>query len=108
MKLTLRDDGTAVVIDPVTGPYHVTSREVDPCNKYDLAEILQYAKDNPEDVVEEPKPEPPPEMDELLAYLKSTDWYAVRFAETGKAIPEAITMSRNAVRERISELRAKE
>lgn len=48
------------------------------------------------------------EIAELEAYLASTDWYATRLAETGKAIPIEITIQRNAARERISELRAKE
>lgn len=35
------------------------------------------------------------------AYLNSTDWYVVRFAETGVAIPQDILNARQAARERI-------
>ena len=48
------------------------------------------------------------EIGELEGYLKSTDWYATRLAETGKAIPDKVITQRNAARERISELRVKE
>ena len=48
------------------------------------------------------------EVAELEGYLKSTDWYATRLAETGKAIPDEVITKRNAARERISELRVKE
>ena len=41
----------------------------------------------------------------LTAYLSSTDWYAVRYAETGVAIPEDLSARRAAARARISELR---
>lgn len=46
------------------------------------------------------------EIDELENYLKTTDWYASRYAETGKEIPETIKAKRREARERISELRA--
>lgn len=45
------------------------------------------------------------EIAELEAYLTSTDWYATRMAETGKAIPEKIIEKRRAARDRISALR---
>lgn len=47
-------------------------------------------------------------INDLEIYLSSTDWYATRFAETGKAIPDEVITKRNAARERISELRVKE
>lgn len=31
-------------------------------------------------------------------YLKDTDWYAIRYAETGKAIPEDIAAKRTQAR----------
>lgn len=46
------------------------------------------------------------EIDELENYLKTTDWYASRYAETGKEIPETIKAKRQEARDRISELRA--
>ena len=45
------------------------------------------------------------EISELESYLKSTDWYATRFAETGKEIPIEIKEKREQARIRISELR---
>jgi hypothetical protein len=45
------------------------------------------------------------EIAELETYLTSTDWYATRMAETGKAIPEEIIGKRKAARDRISALR---
>jgi len=46
------------------------------------------------------------EISNLSAYLASTDWYATRMAETGKAIPEEIIAERQKARDRISELKA--
>ena len=45
------------------------------------------------------------EIYELENYLKSTDWYSTRFAETGKEIPIKIKEKREQARVRISELR---
>jgi len=45
------------------------------------------------------------EIAALTTYLTSTDWYATRLAETGKAIPDEILTARQAARERISELK---
>ena len=42
---------------------------------------------------------------ELQNYLTATDWYAVRFAETGVEIPDEIKVERQAAREEISRLR---
>ena len=63
----------------------------------------------------EPQVETPPEptvedtkstrITELQGYLAATDWYTIRFVETGVAIPEAIKESRQAAREEISRLR---
>lgn len=44
-------------------------------------------------------------IDELQNYLNATDWYAVRFAETGAEIPDAVKAERQAAREEISRLR---
>jgi hypothetical protein len=33
-----------------------------------------------------------------LAYLASTDWYVLRFVDTGIAVPDAITAARQAAR----------
>lgn len=44
-------------------------------------------------------------MSELESYLNSTDWYAVRYAETGVEIPDDIKTARQAARDEISTLR---
>ena len=44
-------------------------------------------------------------ISELENYLNSTDWYAVRYAETGVEIPEDIKTARQAARDEISALR---
>ena len=44
-------------------------------------------------------------ISELETYLNSTDWYAVRYAETGVEIPEDIKTARQAARDEISALR---
>lgn len=44
------------------------------------------------------------EIERLQSYLKNTDWYSIRFAETGKSIPEDIKRNRQIARDRISEL----
>jgi hypothetical protein len=44
-------------------------------------------------------------ISELETYLNSTDWYAVRYAETGVEIPVDIKTERQAAREEISTLR---
>lgn len=63
----------------------------------------------------EPQVETPPEptaeelrntrIAKLQSDLAATDWYTIRFAETGVAIPEAIKEGRQAAREEISRLR---
>ena len=42
---------------------------------------------------------------ESLAYLAETDWYAIRFAETGVAVPEEVKARRQAAREEIDAIR---
>jgi hypothetical protein len=44
-------------------------------------------------------------ISELESYLNSTDWYAVRYAETGVEIPDDIKTARQAARDEISTLR---
>ena len=45
------------------------------------------------------------EIATLTAYLTSTDWYATRLSETGKAIPDEILTERQKARDKISALR---
>ena len=42
---------------------------------------------------------------ELELYLSQTDWYAIRFADTGEAIPTEIKQKRQEARDEISALR---
>ena len=44
------------------------------------------------------------EIENLKRDLAKTDWYVVRFAETGKAIPEEVLAERQGKRQRINEL----
>ena len=43
----------------------------------------------------------------LEKYLTTTDWYAIRFADTGEEIPTEIKKARQDAREEISKLRGK-
>jgi len=45
------------------------------------------------------------ELNSLLSYLYSTDWYALRKLETGKEIPEEVLVKREDCRLQISTLR---
>ena len=68
-------------------------------------------EDNIVKALYKPIPEPTQEelnhqrIDELQDYLTSTDWYAVRLAETGVAIPDDVVTARSSAREEISTLR---
>lgn len=44
-------------------------------------------------------------ISELERFLKSTDWYAIRFADTGEPIPSDIKQQRQDARDEISRLR---
>ena len=44
-------------------------------------------------------------MAELQAYLADTDWYVVRYADTGEPVPDDVKAKRQAAREEISNLR---
>jgi len=85
-----------------------------PKDSLEGVEILAYLAEHPDALITEPlPPEPSPEEllrveeSQLLASLITTDWYATRFAETGKAIPDPIKLERDKARTRISEIRAK-
>ena len=52
----------------------------------------------------EKNPPPDPQIQinaDALAYLASTDWYVVRFSETGVAIPQDVLDARQAARDSI-------
>ena len=42
---------------------------------------------------------------ELQNYLRETDWYAIRFADTGEPIPEEIKKKRQEARDEVSKLK---
>ena len=66
---------------------------------YDGWYIAGYVPDKPQSVIDAER------IDELQKYLDETDWYVVRFAETGVAVPEDVKAERQAAREEISRLR---
>jgi len=93
------------------GRYGVNTNDND-C-LFPFTEVEAYLKGHPEALIPEPVPPAPTqeeldtrEIQTLTAYLASTDWYATRLAETGKAIPTEILTSRQSARDRISELKA--
>lgn len=72
----------------------------DPANT-DYANYLSWLA---EGNTPEPADLPDPQIainEEARAYLNSTDWYVVRFAETGISIPQVILDTRQAARSRI-------
>lgn len=58
-----------------------------------------YAPEKPQSVINAER------IAELQSLLNSTDWYAIRFAETGVEIPDNIKKERQAARDEISRLR---
>lgn len=61
--------------------------------------LLGHAPEKPQSEINQER------INELQAYLTSTDWYAVRMAETGVAIPDDVVTARANAREEISTLR---
>lgn len=95
---------------------HETSFEEDVAARKTLGDkLMRYfvIGSEPAPVVVEPAPVPEPTEEErnalriaeLQNYLNATDWYAVRFAETGVEIPDEIKTERQSAREEISRLR---
>lgn len=62
----------------------------------------EYVLKTSDEAIEQKKAE---RIAELQNRLSATDWYAVRFAETGVEIPDEIKVERQAAREEISRLR---
>ena len=102
--------------------FDVDSARFDPCTTIDDSEhmrIINEANSNGKLIKgdEEGKPilvDPPEPTDEEKArqriaelenYLSSTDWYAIRFADTGEEIPSEIKNNRQDARDEISRLR---
>ena len=75
--------------------------EMDVEEGYDGKWYLEgYAPEKPQSVINAER------ITELQNRLNETDWYAVRYAETGVAIPDEIRAERQAAREEISRLRS--
>lgn len=70
--------------------------------------LIIAADENGAPYLAEPQPPTPQEIQErknreARAYLASTDWYVVRFAETGRPIPDEVREAREAARDSIVE-----
>jgi len=83
-----------------------------PKEPYTKEMVEAYLADHPDALIPEPVPPEPTqeeldkrEEQELRGYLAKTDWYAIRFAETGKEVPLEVVTNRANARARISELR---
>ena len=91
-------------------------------NRFYIAEIDSITRDEQDDdgnttaktirrfqIVRNPEPTTnelnEQRINELETYLNVTDWYAVRYAETGVEIPDDIKTARQAARDEISALR---
>ena len=64
--------------------------------------VKGYAPAKPQEIINQER------IAELEEYLKSTDWYAIRFADTGEEMPADIKKARQEVRDEISRLRSGE
>lgn len=71
--------------------------------EYTRLQALEQAEQAPERVAER---ECRAALQEQLKYLDTTDWYVVRYEETGAAIPAEVTTARADARKTIDELRA--
>jgi hypothetical protein len=95
-----------------TGAYSETEQEwatfevdkiPDDLNCYKVVDgILVFQDDIKENI--EKADENEKMIQSLQEYLDGTDWYVVRYMETGKAIPEGISEHRQAARDEISRL----
>jgi hypothetical protein len=63
--------------------------------------IKGYTPVKPQELVDEER------VAELEKYLNETDWYSIRYAETGKEIPADVLQARQNAREEISKIRGK-
>ncbi len=73
-------------------------KEIEPDGEVRRFQIVENEKPSEDDIKRD-------RIMELESYLSSTDWYAVRYAETGVAIPDEIKVKRQSAREEISSLR---
>ena len=77
-KLHWLDDGSYVYLLPA-GSVPITDEEAEALRPKPVIDVAMQAK----------------------AYLASTDWYVTRFAETGKPIPEDVTIKRAEARKQV-------
>ena len=61
--------------------------------------IKGYAPAKPQEIINQER------IAELEKYLSDTDWYAIRFADTGEEYPAEIKTARQEARDEISQLR---
>lgn len=61
--------------------------------------VKGYCPEKPQEIINQER------IADLEKYLTMTDWYTIRFADTGKEIPTEIKKARQDVREEISKLR---
>ena len=66
----------------------------------DVAGYITAWEANAPDAVAEPTAQEVTNV-ESMSYLDSTDWYAIRYAETGVAVPSDVTTARAAARSAI-------
>lgn len=60
-----------------------------------------YAPAKPQEIINKER------IAELEKYLTTTDWYAIRYTDTGEEIPTDVKKARQDAREEISKLRGK-
>ena len=109
-SILVRPDGSYVINN---GLYHVPN-EGEWVELYN--QVKEYTELHPELIKDDPAFTPlsetnkeirdlQAELDSLQEYLKSTDWYAIRYADTGEAIPGDVKAKRQKARERIDYIR---
>ena len=76
------------------------ARMVDCGDYYEVQALPEPTKE------EERRAELERRLSELQEYLRSTDWYAIRFADSGVEIPAGVTQARQEARDEIDTLRA--
>ena len=77
-------------------------KEIEPVNGVRRFQIVPNEQPTEQEINQEQNRQ---KIMKLESYLSSTDWYAVRYAETGVEIPQDIRTQRQSAREEISYLR---
>lgn len=71
----------------------------------DKWEYQEVSTDEPDIAIMDPQSSIKSQIADLEDYLYSTDWYAIRYADSGAEIPADIKLRRSQAREDISRLR---